>query len=217
MPCPLLIFSQPDYLIQVVDTNLHSNDNQCRSRSVGSQLIWIYTVWNGISGFSRAIVKIFALLQNRRQNVLILSARQTETDTFTNSADPDETARMSRLISIYTVCHSVFDVTCIMKHLIASVDMSKFKYGRVHCRKGWQWRSRCPSTVDSVAGSFQESRIHLWTWNRQTCQKEKCMINRLWYSNFHQPETPISAQGPKALGLIWVSQVDLGYDMKISK
>ena len=147
VPCPLLIFSQPDYLIQVVYTNLHSNDNQCRSRSVGSQLILIYTVCNGISGFSRAIVKIFALLQNRRQNVLILSARQTETDTCTNSVDPDETARMSRLISIYTVCHSVFDVACIMKHLIASVDMSKFKDGRVHCRKDWQGQGVLPQLI----------------------------------------------------------------------
>ena len=33
--------------------------------------------------------------------------------------------------------------------------------------------------------------------NRQTCQKEKFMINR------------------SALGLIWVSRVDMGYDMKI--
>ena len=44
---PFLIFSQSDYLIQIVDIILHSNGKQCRSRSVGffrSQLIWIYTV-----------------------------------------------------------------------------------------------------------------------------------------------------------------------------
>ena len=49
MPCPLLIFIQSDYLIQVVDTDSH-NDKQCRSRSVGffrSQLIWIYSICKG--------------------------------------------------------------------------------------------------------------------------------------------------------------------------
>ena len=49
MPCPLLIFSQSDFLIQIVAINSH-NGKQCRSRSVGffrSQLIWIYTVCKG--------------------------------------------------------------------------------------------------------------------------------------------------------------------------
>ena len=49
MPRPLLSFSQSDYLIQVVDTQIHTlNLKQCRSRSVGfhrSQLVWIYTVY----------------------------------------------------------------------------------------------------------------------------------------------------------------------------
>ena len=46
MPCPLLIFSQSHYMIQIVGINSH-NDKQCRSRLVGffrSQLIWIFTV-----------------------------------------------------------------------------------------------------------------------------------------------------------------------------
>ena len=33
------------------------------------------------------------------------------------------------------------------------------------------------------------------------------------YYTPYQPETPISAREPKALGLIWVSRVDMGYDM----
>ena len=36
-------------------------------------------------------------------NLLTLSSPQTKTDTFVNSADPDETAR---LIRIYTICLS---------------------------------------------------------------------------------------------------------------
>ena len=50
MPFPFLIFSQSDYLIQVVDTVHIFDDKLCRSRSVGfvrSQLIWIYTVCKG--------------------------------------------------------------------------------------------------------------------------------------------------------------------------
>ena len=46
MPHPLLIFSQPDYLIHIHILN----GKQCRFRSVGffrSQLIWIYTVCKG--------------------------------------------------------------------------------------------------------------------------------------------------------------------------
>ena len=34
IPCPLLIFSQSDYFIQIVDINSH-NSKQCRFRSVG--------------------------------------------------------------------------------------------------------------------------------------------------------------------------------------
>ena len=39
---------------------------------------------------------------------------------------------MNRLFRIYTVCHSVFDFR--LKPLFASVNMSKFKDGRVHFR-----------------------------------------------------------------------------------
>ena len=44
----------------------------------------------------------------------------------------------------------------------------------------------------------------------------KCMINRLWYGNFHiiphiNPR-PILALGLSAFGLIWVSRVDMGYE-----
>ena len=41
----------------------------------------------------------------------------------------------------------------------------------------------------------------------------------IWQFSYHtpyQPETPISARGPLALWLIWVSRVDMGYDMKIA-
>ena len=44
---------------------------------------------------------------------------------------------------------------------------------------------------------------------RQTCQKEKCMINRLWYGNFHiiphiNPRHPYQPSGwYGCLGLIW--------------
>ena len=52
MSCLLLSVSQSNCLIQVVDTNSHteSQTKQCRSGSVGfwrSQLIWIYIVWIG--------------------------------------------------------------------------------------------------------------------------------------------------------------------------
>ena len=39
---------------------------------------------------------------------------------------------MSHLIRIYTVCHSVFDFR--LKPLFASVDMAKFRDGRVHLK-----------------------------------------------------------------------------------
>ena len=47
MPRPLLIFSQSDYLIQILIPVHILNYTQCRSRSVGffrNQLIWIHTV-----------------------------------------------------------------------------------------------------------------------------------------------------------------------------
>ena len=57
---------------------------------------------------------------------------QTKTDTSANSVDLDETAHMSRLIRIYTICHSVFDFR--LKPLFASMDVTKFKDGKVHVR-----------------------------------------------------------------------------------
>ena len=60
---------------------------------------------------------------------LTLSGRLTKKDSCANSVDPGETAR---LIKIYTVCHSVFDIR--LKPLFASVNMSRFKDGRVHFR-----------------------------------------------------------------------------------
>ena len=55
---------------------------------------------------------------------LTLSARQTKIDTCANSVDLDGT-ETSRLIRIYTVCHSKFDFR--LKPLFASVDVSMFK------------------------------------------------------------------------------------------
>ena len=47
MPCPFLIVSQSDSLIQIVDIHSHSKWQKCISRSVSffrSRMIWIYTV-----------------------------------------------------------------------------------------------------------------------------------------------------------------------------
>ena len=46
MPHPLLIFSQSDYLIQVIDTNSHSQWQTVQIQ-ISCQLIWIYTVCKG--------------------------------------------------------------------------------------------------------------------------------------------------------------------------
>ena len=43
MPCPLLIFSQSDYLIQIVHINSHTYWQTVQIQ-IRSQLIWIYTV-----------------------------------------------------------------------------------------------------------------------------------------------------------------------------
>ena len=57
---------------------------------------------------------------------------------------------MSHLIRSYTVCHSVFDFT--LKPLFASVDMSKFKDGRMHFRNSGMKRLRqeIPALILSV-------------------------------------------------------------------
>ena len=54
------------------------------------------------------------------KNVLTFSSMLTSTDTFANSADPDD-----RLIRIYTVCHFVIDFW--QKPLFATMDVSKFR------------------------------------------------------------------------------------------
>ena len=51
--------------------------------------------------------------------------RQNKTDTYANSVT-------RRLIRIYIVCHSVFDLR--LKPLFTAVDMSEFKDGSVHFR-----------------------------------------------------------------------------------
>ena len=61
--------------------------------------------------------------------ILTISAWQTKTDICANSVEP---ILVTRLIRIYTVCHSVFDLR--LKPLFASVNMSKFKDGKFHLR-----------------------------------------------------------------------------------
>ena len=56
--------------------------------------------------------------------VLTLPALQTKTGTSQTVA-PDETAQMSRLIWIYTVCYSIFYFR--LEPLFALMDMSIFK------------------------------------------------------------------------------------------
>ena len=53
---------------------------------------------------------------------LTISSLQNKTDTCANSVDPDETTHKSRLIRIFTVCHSVSDFR--LKPLFASMDLS---------------------------------------------------------------------------------------------
>ena len=69
--------------------------------------------------------------RNSGMKVLILSARQTKTNTCASSVDP--TMRqfvMSSLIRIYTVSHFVFDFG--LNPLFTSVVKSKFKNGKSH-------------------------------------------------------------------------------------
>ena len=61
-----------------------------------------------------------------------LSALLTNTDTFANSVDPDETTHMSRIIRIYTVCHSISEFSLICR--FATMHMPKCKDRRVHLR-----------------------------------------------------------------------------------
>ena len=61
-----------------------------------------------------------------------LSTLQNKTYIFANSVDLDETAHMSHLIRICTICHSVFDFR--LKPLLASIDKSKVSDGKVHFR-----------------------------------------------------------------------------------
>ena len=63
MPCPFLIFSQSDYLIQIVDTNSHT-----KWQTVQIQISWLFQKptdldlhclqRQGLSGFSRTRVKV---------------------------------------------------------------------------------------------------------------------------------------------------------------
>ena len=93
MPCPLPIFSQSDYLIQIIDIKSYMNDKQCRSRSVGlfrSQLIWIYTV-----------CKDWAYPGSAGQGLILFGCKKCLTyrnnpkyryrQTRANSVDPDQT------------------------------------------------------------------------------------------------------------------------------
>ena len=97
---------------------------------------------------------------NSSPHILTLSYLQTNTDTFANSADPDETARKRAVSSGSTLlpfCFFFFFcfffvLFCFfffcfvfyyyyyfiyfrLNSLLASVDKSKFKNGRVHFRK----------------------------------------------------------------------------------
>ena len=80
MPCPFLIFSQSDYLIQVIQIHI-LNHKQCRSRSGGfyrSQLIWIYTVckdrvFPGLAGLGLKRTQ-WGIKSNKEKNNHVLHA-----------------------------------------------------------------------------------------------------------------------------------------------
>ena len=57
MPHQFRIFSQSDYLIQIVDINSHTYWQTVQIQ-IRIQLIWIYTVKQDISGFSRTRVNL---------------------------------------------------------------------------------------------------------------------------------------------------------------
>ena len=63
------------------------------------------------------------------KQALTISALLTTQNTCATSVDPDV---MSRLIRIYTVCHSIIDFW--MKTLFATMDVSKFRDRREHFR-----------------------------------------------------------------------------------
>ena len=76
----------------------------------------------------RSVTRDFAI---RQRTLMIfchiqsdLSSLQTNTDTFANNVDPNETAR-SRLIRIDSVCHYV--IYFCLKYLFATMDLSQFR------------------------------------------------------------------------------------------
>ena len=83
---------------------------------------------------------------------------------------------------------------------------SFFARGKNSYHHIWSTRLSCLLTPHTIS-------------NRQICQKEKCMINKLWYGNFHiiphiNLRHPYQPEGQRSSG--WYGcWVDMGYDMKI--
>ena len=90
-----------------------------------------------------------------------LLALQTPTDIHANTVDPDETAHMSRLIWIYTVCHSV--CAFWQRPLFATVGVPKFKDGRAHFRnsgmKGLTVGKSADLTCQTVLAPYCETNF----------------------------------------------------------
>ena len=75
MPCPFQIFSQSDYLIQIVDINSHTEWQTMQiqiSWLLRSQLIWIYTVCKGrVHPSSAGQGLIFFLISQRKHKLWV--------------------------------------------------------------------------------------------------------------------------------------------------
>ena len=111
------------------------------------------------------------------------------------------------LSSIYHSCGAQKGV--IMGH----VGDTAFLPGHITRSRGWYGFKNPYHYIRSTRRSCLWLRIQIS--NRRTCQKEKCMINRLWYGNFHiiphiNPRHPYQPEGwygrlGLICGTIWIA------------
>ena len=89
-----------------------------------------------------------------------------------------------------------------------------FAQAKTHITRSGGWYGFFWPGKNPLSQHSENSAVLPLTPHRQTCQKEKCMINRLWYGNFHiishinprhlyQPEDLWSSGWYRCLGLIW--------------
>ena len=176
---------QPAHLCSLIshhhwleDTLGHWLTTECHGKTWIRRSIWVFTE-HTCNIVENAMLQIISFHGQFNQKMLNLPVQQTKTDAYPNSVDPDEMA-CNEWSHQDLHCLPFFFCVLWLKPLFASVDMSKFKDGRIHFRN---WGMTGLSTPISTFHFFTLYSLPDNYWNMIN-ESTACQLKNLVISFF---------------------------------